>query len=184
MLEYQDGDYYYYADGYCGTYSEYSPPSCPSYGTQIDSGSGDYTVNLGCGDWTVGNYYYSSYADGNCGSYGDGDSSYVQNGQYIGNCNDYNYYSNGSGGYYQGEYTGTGCDSYGTYIAMNSDVYLIDFGCGIIPIGDWNETVYADGTCGSYAQRNSNYYYPYGAFITNCYESNYFSDGNGGYFIW
>lgn len=184
IFEYQDGDYYHYADGNCGTYSEYHPPACEPYGNQIDSGSGNYTVNVGCGDFIVGSYSYASYADGNCGSYGSGEGNYYPYGQFIGNCNDYNYYSDNNGGSYQGEYTGTPCDSYGYYLGMNSDVYFADFGCGVIPIGDWNETIYADGNCGSYANRNSNYYYPYGAFVANCEGINYFSDGNGGFFNW
>ena len=174
----------YYANGSGGYYSEPKQQQCDPSGTQISSDSGNYTVNVGCEDWVVGTWSSSTYADGACGTYTNGSDNYVSNGQYLGNCNDYNYYSNGNGGSYQGEYTGgTNCDSSGTYISGNSydaTVYINELGSSYTA-GSSYESTYADGNCGSYNEYGTSWY-EYGYLIATDGSNNYFSDGNGSYY--
>ena len=178
-----DESYNYYANGSGGYYSEPKQQQCDSAGTQIGSDSGNYIVNAGCGDWVVGTWSSATYADGNCGTYVNGGANYVSSGQYLGNCNDYNYYSNGSGGSYQGEYTGTpSCDSYGTWIeGSNYDITVNNPSGGTWTVGYSYYAVYADGNCGTYSESGSNYK-PYGEYLGNYNDYNYYSSGNGEYY--
>jgi hypothetical protein len=178
-----DESYNYFANGSGGYYSEPIQQQCDSAGTQIGSDSGNYTVNAGCGDWVVGTWSSATYADGNCGTYVNGGANYVSSGQYLGNCNDYNYYSNGSGGSYQGEYTGTpSCDSYGTWIeGSNNDIAVNNPSGGTWTVGYSYYSVYADGNCGTYSESGSNYK-PYGEYLGNYNDYNYYSSGNGEYY--
>lgn len=175
-------EYNYYSDGAGSYYTEPKAPSCPSYGTQLSSNGGTYYANVGCGDWNVGDWSSTTYADGSCGTYTSGGANYVGNGTFLGNCNDYNYYSNGSGGYYQGEYTGTpSCPQSGTQISSDSGTYYADVGCGNWSLGDWSSATYADGSCGSYTSGGSNYVGS-GTLLGNCNDYNYYSNGSGGYY--
>lgn len=178
-----DESYNYYANGSGGYYSEPKQQQCDPSGTQISSDSGNYTVNVGCEDWVTGNWSSATYADGSCGTYTNGGANYVSNGQYLGNCNDYNYYANGSGGYYQGEYTGTpSCDSYGTWVDGNSSDITVNNPCGgTWTVGYSTYSVYADGNCGTYSESGSNYK-PNGEYLGNCNDYNYYSSGNGEYY--
>jgi hypothetical protein len=179
-----DESYNYYSNGSGGYYSEPRQQQCPSSGTQIGSDSGYYTVDVGCGNWVTGNWSSSTYADGSCGTYTNGSANYVSNGTLLGNCNNFNYYSNGSGGSYQGEYTGGGgstCDSYGTWIeGSNSDIQVSNPCGGTWIVGASTYSVYADGNCGTYSESGSNYY-SYETYLGNCNDYNYYSDGNGSY---
>lgn len=180
---FSDESYNYYANGGGGYYTEPKQQECPSAGTQIGSDSGEYTVNVGCGNWVTGNWSSSTFADGNCGTYSNGSANYVGYGILLGNCNDYNYYSNGSGGYYQGEYTGGGnnCDSYGTWLnGSNSDITVNSPCGGSWIVGSSYYSVYADGNCGTYSESGNNYYSS-DTFLGNCNDYNYYSDGNGSY---
>ena len=175
-----DDNYNYYSNGSDGYYSEAKPPVCHPYGTQLSSDSGTYYINVGCGDWSVGTWNSATYADGNCGTYSNGNSNYLSNGQYLGNCNDYNYYSNGSGGSYQGEYTGNPCTSYGTFIeGSSSDIYADNPCSNSWVVGQSTYSVYADGNCGTYSE-SGNSYKPYAEYLGECNGSYYYSDGNGG----
>ena len=106
-------DYNYYSNGsgyyYQGEFTGYTPPPPPDYpanGTELSRSDTPITANAGCGDWVVGTSSSVEYADGSGGSYAAGGNNYVSSGTLLGNCNDYNYYADGNGGYYQGEYTG------------------------------------------------------------------------------
>jgi hypothetical protein len=178
-----DESYNYFANGSGGYYSEPKQQECPSSGTQIGSDSGDYTVDVGCGNWVTGNWSSSTYADGSCGTYTNGGANYVGYGTLLGNCNNYNYYSNGSGGAYQGEYTGGGnnCDSSGTWIeGSNSDIIVNNPCGGTWIVGQSTYSVYADGNCGTYSESGNNYYSS-DTLLGNCNDYNYYSDGNGSY---
>ena len=173
-------EYNYYSDGAGSYYTEPVTPSCPQSGTELSSDSGTYTADVGCGDFTVGDWYSTTYADGNCGTYTNGGANYVSNGTYLGNCNDYNYYSDGSGSCYQGEFTGY-CDPYGTQLSSDSGTYYANAGCGDWAVGDYGSATYADGNCGSYTESGSNYF-SNGTYLGNCNDYNYYSDGSGGYY--
>lgn len=161
------------------------PPDYPPEGTVLDSGSNPITANAGCGDWVVGTSSWATYANGSGGSYTTGGNSYVSYGTLLGNCNDYNYYADGNGSYYQGEYTGGGggnnYPSYGTEIGTYSNDITINVGCGDWVVGTDSGTTYADGMGGSY-NSGSTSYVPSGTYIGNCNEQNYYSDGMGGYY--
>jgi len=135
----------------------------------------------------VGWNSYDIFADGAGGTYSSfADYSYEPYGTFIGNCGDYNYYSNGEGSYYQGEYTGeTGYPPYGTYLSGgNGGNYTISTACGDMIVGDyWDDVDYADGNGGYYNDGTSYYnYLSYGTQVGNCGGYNYFSDGSGGYY--
>lgn len=181
--------YNYYTNGNGGYYTEAVSNPCPSYGTELSSDSGTLTADWGCGSVVIGYWGSTTYADGNCGTYGTGgQSTDYNNGQLIQNCGDYNYYSNGSGGWYQGEYTGgggggSGCDPYGTWITgAQSGHNYINVGCGDWQIGDYDYDVYADGNCGTYTQTNWQNWSSYGTYLGNCSGNNYYSDGTGSYY--
>jgi hypothetical protein len=95
-------DYDYYADGNGGTYTQGGGNTCPSSGdTTGNSGSDPITVDVGCGSWTIGNTPWTEYHDGSCGYYtSSGSPSYYSWETFLGECNGYYYYSDGSGGYF------------------------------------------------------------------------------------
>lgn len=175
-----DSEYSYYSDGAGSYYTEPVTPPCPQYGTQISSDSGSYDVDFGCGVYSSGTYSSVTYADGSCGSYTEGETNYTSNGTLLANCNDYNYYSDGSGGYYQGEYTGgQSCDSGGTFLeGTNSDI-TFEGECDTWIVGQSTYSVYADGNCGTYSEGGSNYLSS-GTFLGSCGSNNYYSNGEGG----
>jgi hypothetical protein len=170
-----DNEFNYYSDGAGSYYTE-----CLSFGAVISSDSGTYYANTGCGDVSVGSWSSTTYADGNCGSYSESTGGYEVNGTYITNCNDYNYYSDGMGGLYQGEFTGY-CDSYGSQLSSDGGTQYVNVGCGDWAVGDVGSTTYADGNCGSYTDSYSNYV-SNGTYLGNCNDYNYYTDGNGGYY--
>lgn len=174
-----DSNYNYYSDGAGSYYTEPVTPSCPQSGTQLSSDSGTYYADVGCGNWSLGDWSSATYADGSCGSYTSGGANYVGSGTLLGNCNDYNYYSNGSGGYYQGEYTGMpSCDSAGTWISGNSSDITFSSPCGNFTVGQSTSSTYADGMCGTYSESGSNYLSS-GTYLGYCGSDNYYSDGAG-----
>jgi hypothetical protein len=160
------------------------------FGYFLGTGS-DQTFVSPCGgseSWYIGDTIYDRFADGNGGEYHSymGYYNWLSYGTYIGNCGDYNWYSDGGGGYYQGEFTGgNGCPSYGTYISGgNSGNYTISTSCGDMIVGNWYDDVdYADGNCGYYNDGTSyNNYLSNGTQIGDCDGQYYYSDGYGGYY--
>jgi hypothetical protein len=93
-----------YADGNCGTYTSDngSCPVCDSSGNYIGSGSEPTYYNSDCGPLQTGYIDYMEYADGTCGTYRNYSTmnTYYGGGTFIGECNGYYYYSDGSGGAY------------------------------------------------------------------------------------
>ena len=178
----QDSTYYYYSNG-AGSY--YTESIIPPYGTELSSDSGDYTVDVGCGNFVTGNYSSTTYADGMGGTYSSGGDNYYSSGTLVGNCNDYNYYADGMGGAYQGEYTGGGGGEehppYGTYIDGNSSPIYANAGCSDWQVGNSNYSVYADGSGGTYSESGDSYY-EYGQYLGNCNDYNYYSNGEGSYY--
>lgn len=175
----------YFSNGEGGYYSE-PIQGCESFGVLIETSSGTHTVDVGCGNWQVGTWQSSTYADGACGTYTNNESSYEPYGLFIGNCSDYNYYSDGNGNVYQGEYTGTPCSESGTFISEDSGInyiYISELESSYAN-GTWTTSTYADGTCGTYTN-NSTTYLPYGEVFANSGDGmySYNSDGNGGYYI-
>lgn len=194
----QCNDYDYYSDGSGSWYSVYNPPvNYPPYGTILDSGGGDVYVNFGSGNIAVGTYGWTTYADGNGGSYTDSGASYWYNyGYFLGNYNDYNYYSDGASGYYQGEYTGSGggggCSgNTGNTTYDTAYVWINELG-DQYPAGNRYLVEYYNYDCSTWWNVEAVYWSGYGnPIVTNqyCYIPdygwNYFdfiSDGNGGYY--
>ena len=194
----QDSTYRYYSNG-AGSYYTEEVNTVPPYGTELSTDSGSYTVNVGCGDYVVGSYSSTTYADGMGGSYSTGGNSYHSSGTLIGNCNDYNYYSNGQGGSYQGEYTGqsgggggSSHPSYGTTTGNSgSGDNSININGAYYQNGTYSYTEYHDGNGGFYSEYSYSYlYYGYLFTSTSYYDSEmmsdvytyYYSDGNGGYY--
>jgi len=94
-----------YADGSCGTYTSdngsCNPPPCDQSGNFVNSSMDSIYTNVGCGDWYVGSVNWQEYTDGNCGTYKNYDTpSYNSSGSYLGECNGWNYYTDGMGGAY------------------------------------------------------------------------------------
>jgi hypothetical protein len=190
-----DSSYNYYSNGSGGYYSEYvgGGNNCDSYGTWLEGSNSDIVVNNPCGGtWTVGQSTYSVYADGNCGTYSESGNNYYSYETYLGNCNDYNYYSDGNGSYRQGEYTGsypsagtpTGNTSSGTnYLDINGVQY---------ENGTYSATEFHDGSGGYYLGDYQYSYTSYGHYFgsqsyydwSNMYDvyTYYYSDGMGGYY--
>jgi hypothetical protein len=195
---FSDSSYIYYSNGQ-GSY--YTQSVNPPYGTELSTDGGSYTANAGCGDYNVGYWSTTTYADGMGGTYSTGGSSYTPNGQFVGNCNDYNYYSNGQGGLYQGEYTGqsgggggggSSYPSYGTTTGNSgSGDNSININGSYYPNGTYSYTEYHDGNGGFYNEYSYSYlYYGYLFASTSYYDSEtmsdvytyYYSDNNGGYY--
>lgn len=184
---------------YDGCYWSYVEP-CPASGDVLSTDSGTYYADVGCGNFAVGDWSSATYADGNCGSYTQGGNNYVANGQLVGTCNNYNYYSNGVGGAYQGEstcedstlhsndttWTYDGChwsqcpDAW-TLINETITPIYVDVGCGNFEIGYTYEITGHDGNCGTYTETGNNYV-AFETIIGYCNDMTYYSDGNGGYF--
>jgi hypothetical protein len=102
--------YNYYSDGIGDYYAESDGSGgggCDPFGTWIASAqSGQNYLNTGCGDFMYGYYDYNVLADGTCGSFTEINwQNWYSYGDYIGSCNDNNYYSDGTGGVYS-EYVG------------------------------------------------------------------------------
>jgi hypothetical protein len=156
--------------------------SLPS-GTYLRSDSGTYTVDLCGSTYQVGTWSGDFYANGSCGEYFSGTSEYAPYGTYITNCDGYNYYSNGTGGYYS-ESTGGTCDPMGTNLGTTSGdlyVYISEAG-GSYVAGTYTADVIADGNCGSNNENQSNNWYAYGTQIHTDGNYNYYSDGAGSYY--
>lgn len=182
-------NYNFFSDGNGGYYSE-PIQSCDTAGTYISSNSGNsevYIIEIGS-YYVLGTYIENIYADGNCGTYGESSNEWYPYGTNITNANGYNFFSNGSGGYYS-ESDGTGgggggCDSYGTYISGTSSdatIYISELQ-SYYTGGTYTESVYADGSCGTYTEGSTSWS-SYGTFITSDGSNNYYTDGSGSYYI-
>jgi hypothetical protein len=191
-----DSSYNYYSNGNGGYYAESTGggTNCDSAGTWLEGSNSDITVNSPCGgNWTVGQSTYSVYADGNCGSYSESGNNYYSSDTFLGNCNDYNYYSDGNGSYRQGEYTGsTSYPSYGQPTGVGgSGTNYIDINGTQYENGSYSYTEYHDGMGGYYTDSSTSYS-SYGTYfgsqsyydmetLSDVYTY-YYSDGNGGYY--
>lgn len=182
------GQDYYWTENPDNLGGYWTQNSYPPYGTLLDSGSNNYIVNVGCGDWSSGYSGWATYADGMGGSWTTGGGSYVPNGTLLGNCNDYNYYADGNGSYYQGEYTGSSgggggesYPSYGTVLDSGGGPITVDVGCGSWETGYSGWTTYADGMGGSWTSGGSSYSSS-GTYLGNCNDYNYYADGTGSYY--
>lgn len=173
------GDNRYYSNGTGGAYA------CLISGNSISSSQLNRTVYISEIDTsvTVGTFTRTVYADGACGTYdSDGDTTYVGTGTQIATGNNYNFFSNGEGGYYSEPIP---CQPYGTYISGTGSgspltVYISELGSSYTA-GSSSESTYADGNCGTYTESSNNWYMS-GTQIASDSSNNYFSDGNGGYY--
>jgi hypothetical protein len=103
QYEYTDGDYTYYTDGNCGTYSVFTG-TCSSYGLSTGAFGTDsiFAEVYECFSIEVGTTSWEDFHDGTCGTYRSYQSPtyFYSYGSYLGNCNGYDYYSDGGSGYY------------------------------------------------------------------------------------
>jgi hypothetical protein len=161
----------YFSNGNGQTYSD---SAYPSAGTLIETLSGDYTYDAGCGPWTVGNYSYDVLADGIGGTYtGNSTGGYTGSGNFLGACNGYNYYSDGSGGAYteSAPPTITGYEGEESYITLPSGQSVLS-ATRVRP-------QYSDGSVGEWSGWN---YTAFETFYGSDETSSYYADGQGGYF--
>jgi hypothetical protein len=169
--------YNYYSNGEGQTYAEPSGPNYPSYGTFIESVSGNYTYNAGCGDWNIGYYSYEVFADGVGGTYTSNQSGgYTGYGSYLGHCSDYDYYTDGSGGAYSyynppSSPTITGYEGEESYITIPSGLSVLS-ATRVRP-------QYSDGSNGEWSEWN---YTPFETAYGSDLSYSYYADGAGGYF--
>ena len=102
----QDGSTWQASSSLNGSWVPMTP-----YGTELSRETIDpINVNIDGGYYQIGNWCLVTYADGMGGTYQNyvNDYSGWPYGTFLVNSNDYNYYADGNGGYYQGEYTGSG----------------------------------------------------------------------------
>jgi hypothetical protein len=159
------------------------------YGT-LESDASDTTIEV---PEYSGNYYF----DGNDNRWewdGNGNivfrySGLYPHGTYITNYGDYNYYWDGTGGFYS-EYSsssGGGGSSYppsgeSTGNGSSTPIYVfISNLIGNYQIGTNDCVEYHDGNGSTYTSCTNNYY-SYGTWIANDSNNNYYSDGTGYYY--
>ena len=158
--------------------------SDPGYGTYLRSDSGILQVSICGANYQVGSWSGSFYSNGSCGEYFEGTTEYVPYGTYLTNCDGYNHYSNGSGGYYSVLNNNPSCDPAGTLLGTTSGdlyVYIPEAGGSYIA-GTYTADVIADGNCSSSNQNQSDTWYAYGTQIHTDGNYNYYSDGAGSYY--
>ena len=184
----RDSNFVYKADGNCAyfTVSAREEPPCPAYATvaQIDW---SYPIVVtpsegGCGQsFQVGLGARNLYHDGNCGTFWAATYWRVwwwyPSGHIIGQCGNYTFRSNGTGGYY----AESNCPPAGTALSSSSypitiNVIGVDWEVGVTTNG-----TYADGSCGSY-DSSSTVFLPSGTLLGSDGTLDYFSDGAGGYY--
>jgi len=128
--------------------------------------------DAGCGIMWLGYNQYTQYADGKGGSFETLVDHYWSNG-FIGQCNGYNYYANGNGGY--GAYPVEG-----TYLGSGSGTNTTNVGCGDWVVGGYSYDTFADGSGGTYDNGTGGGYTSYGSYLGDCNGYHYYTDGSGG----
>lgn len=171
-----------YADGIGGTYStetwglQYFPA-----GWRTGSGSTDYNVNvqqLG-GYFKAGEDFFYYIEDGTGINYIGGIAGVLSRYAYgtsIGSANDYNYFWDGNGSYYN-TYTPS-YPSYGTFIDGSSgNVYFTTPSCGDYVVGTYSYNNYHDGNGGTYMVGGESYL-AYGTVLGTCGDYTYYSNNS------
>ena len=171
-------------DGNAGYNTSDNRVSAPAADTYLYDSSGTYEAELCGSTYQLGSYSGAIYSDGSCsGTYFSGTTNYVPYGTYLTNCNDYSYYSNGSGSYYS-EYTGgtggcsgtTGNTDSGTLTVYISEVSQT------VTAGSYDSTEYYNYDCTTYWSSTDNWY-SNGTELYNDGTGNYYySNGSGGYY--
>jgi hypothetical protein len=170
-----DGVSNYYSDGNGSYYAN----QCLAAGTQIYAYSSDLKVTIIPGvEWTIGTSTKTVYADGVCGTYEETSYTYAPYGSLLGTDGTYDYFSDGTGGYYTQP---VACPPQGTVISENSGAIAVTVGGNTWQIGTVTDTTYADGACGTYVQSVTEYL-GFGTFLGNDGTCDYFSDGAGSYY--
>jgi hypothetical protein len=126
---------------------------CTASGEMVDSTNDDVTYNgSGCGTWTIGVDWSSTYTDGNCGTYTDSGRTY--NVGDIGSCNGYIYSVDADGNISQRP----DCPASGDLISEGEPTDVTHTNnCGTYTIGYTLTNTYADGNCGSYTSGTGGY---------------------------
>ena len=194
-------DVYVKANGSGGSYYDwvnvfnvqYKP-----YGAGITSNSGNATVTINGTSYDVGDYNNYWYHDGAGSYYTGGDNTYMSYGEtitsvtgiastitingtnYTNGSYDEVYRSDGTGGYYS-TFENTSYTSYGTSIVSLSNQTEVPSASGIYYYNGTDTEHYHNGSGGSYTN-TVGAYYSYGDFITNHYGTDYYWDGNGGFY--
>lgn len=115
--------------------------------------------------------------------WGQFNNEYIAAGIKIHETDNWNYFSDGNGGFTQSAKNSSNCDPAGTIVSSSSEpVYVVILGTDY-EIGQLVTTVTADGNCGEDTD-SSTTYLPVGDLIVVINEENYRSDGNGGYNIY
>lgn len=170
----EDSDNKYYSNGIGGYYAEPITPEITGY-----EGEEEYITVAGSSvvSRTRTRPQYSNNTVGEWSEW-----NYTPNGTFYTSDESYNYYANGSGGYYS-EPKQQQCDPSGTYISgttSTAPVYISELSANY-DAGTSYENTYADGICGTYNESGTNWN-PYGTYIINGSGYNFYSDGMGGYY--
>lgn len=157
-----------------GTY--YPTGTWDGYEFYHDGSGGYYSVDIGFTSYSYGHLYITTQ---------NSTDVPTESGNYYLNGTNSDYISDGMGGY-----TVVGSGSYYSYGTIIFDSIYYPTGSQIeIPYGSANyfyqewygDRYYWDGA-GYYYNVTSNFYYPYGTYITNDGTYSYYWDGNGGYY--
>lgn len=105
---------------------------------------------------------------------------YVEAGYQIFEDTDFNYYSDGNGGYYQTE-KNEPCPNSGSLLYMSDTPINVTINLVEYEVGTHYDMIRADGNCGSY-QESSDSYLPYETYLTEDDTYTYYSDGAGDYY--
>ena len=171
-------DLNYFSDGQGSVYSESkNPNSCDPDGTLISQTTEPILVQIGIDSYQVGYHYENTVANGNCGTRLELGTEYISNGTYITQFEGSNYYSNGTGGVYSCQESGTLISSF-----QNPALIMITQIDTMAQVGTYPSNTYADGSCGQYSTDGDITYYSSGTQIASGGGYNFFSNGEGGYY--
>lgn len=181
-------DYRIIYKGYNGSWSE-----CHRVAATGNTSSGTSYIWINGTDIAAGTYLSEEFYDGLCGTYNNTNNSWYSYGTPLFGDSQYNYYSDGMGGYYT-ESTSPSYPSYGEFLygdGGSSDVswYAPDGSNGSWTYSSWGCSYYADGNGGSYSScggwsASSGTYITSGSWSDEggTYYYTIYYDGNGGYY--
>jgi hypothetical protein len=155
---------------------------CPPLGTILQVGlNADFGIHINGVYYIVGNATYNIVADGDCGTTQPNTAlTFVPSGELLGSQGNYNYYSDGEGGYYEDHVPEEGCDPSGTILEeANSSPIMVTISGQFHQIGTRTFNIIADGNCGTAEETTVTEYIPVDTFVTDDEMFNFYSDGIG-----
>lgn len=151
---------------------------------RIEETGGNIEIEIEGSDVVVGSQKKKGINDGWGTEYwGQFKNEYIAAGIKIHETDNWNYFSDGNGGWTRTIKGGSNCDPAGTIVSSSSEPVYVGILGTDYEIGQLVTTVIADGNCGEDTD-SSTTYLPVGDLIVVINEENYRSDGNGGYNIY